>query len=140
MIKDDEKIVFWSYAEILFRNSCYRRVDISARRNVLLLERLAVYGDFVYSNVFCRNSFDVQKPRFIKETVERKRKESEQRLVIKLSGLMFAAGFVTAGLNFRFQWIVLPAWVSLAAAGVFLISYLFYAEVLRENVYLSRTV
>ena len=49
-------------------------------------------------------------------------------------------GFVTAGLNFRFRWIVLPAWVSWAAAVFFLLSYLLYAEVLRENTYLSRTI
>ena len=53
---------------------------------------------------------------------------------------MFLLGFVTAGLNFRFQWIALPNWVSLAAAVVFLLSYLLYAEVLRENAYLSRTI
>ena len=53
---------------------------------------------------------------------------------------MFLAAFIVAGLNFRFQWIVLPAWVSWAAAAVFLLAYALYAEVLRENVWLSRTV
>jgi len=53
---------------------------------------------------------------------------------------MFLASFLTAGLNFRLEWIVLPAWVSYAAAVVFLLAYALYAEVLRENVWLSRTV
>ena len=53
---------------------------------------------------------------------------------------MFLAGFVLAGLDARFGWIVLPGWVSWAAAGVFLLAYALYAEVLRENTYLSRTV
>ena len=53
---------------------------------------------------------------------------------------MFLAAFVVAGLNFRFGWIVLPRWVVYAAAVIFLAAYLMYAEVLRENVYLSRTV
>ena len=79
-------------------------------------------------------------PALLKKRLNAKEKEAEQSLVIKFSGLMFVLGFVTAGLNFRFQWIVLPKWVSWVAAVVFLLSYLFYAEVLRENTYLSRTI
>ena len=79
-------------------------------------------------------------PELLRKRLNAKEKEDEQSLVIKLSALMFLLGFVTAGLNFSFQWIVLPAWVSWAAAVVFLLSYLLYAEVLRENTYLSRTV
>ena len=79
-------------------------------------------------------------PDLLKKRLNAKEKESEQGLVIKLSGLMFIMGFVAAGLNFRFQWIVLPIWISWAAAVVFLLSYLLYAEVLRENTYLSRTI
>ena len=79
-------------------------------------------------------------PDLLKKRLNAKEKEPEQRLVIMLSGLMFVLGFVTAGLDFRFQWIVLPGWVSWAAAVVFLLSYLLFAEVLRENTYLSRTI
>ena len=79
-------------------------------------------------------------PDLLKKRLNAKEKEAEQSLVIKLSGLMFVLGFVIAGLNFRLQWIILPKWVSLAAAVVFLLSYLLYAEVLRENTYLSRTI
>ncbi len=60
--------------------------------------------------------------------------------MLLLSGLMFIAAFVLAGLNFRFGWLVLPIWVSIVAAVVFFAAYVLYAEVLRENVYLSRTV
>ena len=63
-----------------------------------------------------------------------------QKEVIVLSGLMFLAAFILAGLNYRFDWFVLPAAVSIAAAVVFLLAYALYAEVLRENTYLSRTV
>ncbi|MGX8716037.1 MAG: methyltransferase family protein, partial [Lachnospiraceae bacterium] len=69
-----------------------------------------------------------------------KEEQTEQKEVILLSGLMFLAAFIVAGLNFRFKWIILPDWVSYAAAAVFLIAYALYAEVLRENAYLSRTV
>ena len=79
-------------------------------------------------------------PDLLKKRLNAKEKEAEQGLVIKLSGLMFVLGFVAAGLDFRFEWIVLPKWVSWAAAGIFLFSYLLYAEVLRENAYLSRTI
>ena len=60
--------------------------------------------------------------------------------MIKLSGLMFLAGFIVAGLGFRFNWYVLPKAVSIGAAVVFIIAYVLYAEVLRENTYLSRTI
>ena len=79
-------------------------------------------------------------PDLLKKRLNAKEKETEQSMVIKLSGLMFILGFVTAGLNFRLHWIDLPKWVSWAATVVFLLSYLLYAEVLRENAYLSRTI
>lgn len=79
-------------------------------------------------------------PELLKKRLNAKEQQTEQNLVIKLSGLMFVMGFVMAGLNFRFGWIMLPDWVSRTAAVVFLFSYLLYAEVLRENAYLSRTV
>ena len=79
-------------------------------------------------------------PALLRKRLNAKEKENEQSLVIKLSGLMFILGFVAAGLNFRFQWIVLPGWVSWIAAIVFLLAYLLYAEVLRENTFLSRTI
>lgn len=79
-------------------------------------------------------------PELLKKRLNAKEEQSEQKTVIKLSGLMFLAAFVVAGLNFRFSWIVLPLWVSYAAAAVFLCAYVLYAEVLRENVYLSRTI
>ena len=60
--------------------------------------------------------------------------------MVALSGVMFLAAFIIAGLNFRFRWCLLPGWVSWAAAVLFLLGYALYAEVLRENVYLSRTV
>ena len=63
-----------------------------------------------------------------------------KKTVIVLSGVMFFAAFVVAGLNYRFGWIVMPRWTVIAAAIVFLAAYLMYAEVLRENTYLSRTV
>lgn len=79
-------------------------------------------------------------PQLLKKRLNAREKQAEQSLVNKLSGLMFIAGFVIAGLNFRFQWIILPDWVVWTGAVIFLLSYLLYAEVLRENTYLSRTV
>ena len=79
-------------------------------------------------------------PELLRKRLSMKEEQSEQKQVIAMSGLMFLAAFVLAGLNFRFGWIRLPAWVSWAAAVLFLLAYLLYAEVLRENTYLSRTV
>lgn len=82
----------------------------------------------------------MKSPGLLRKRLDAREEESEQKAVIALSGLMFLAAFVVAGLNFRFKWIVLPHWVSWAAADVFLLAYALYAEVLRENVWLSRTV
>ena len=82
----------------------------------------------------------VKSPQLLQSRLDAKEKRGEQSAVVKLSGFMFIVGFVLAGLNFRFGWIVLPDWVSWAASAVFLISYALYAEVLRENVWLSRTI
>lgn len=79
-------------------------------------------------------------PDLLKKRLNVNEQQTEQQTVIKLSGLMFIVGFVTAGLNFRFRWIILPDLVTWIAVGIFLIAYLLYAEVLRENTYLSRTV
>ena len=79
-------------------------------------------------------------PELLRKRLNVREEQSEQKTVIVLSGLMFLATFVIAGLNFRFRWILLPARVSYVAAGVFLLAYALYAEVLRENEYLSRTV
>ena len=79
-------------------------------------------------------------PDLLRKRLDVKEKESEQKTVVALSGLLFTASFAVAGLNWRFQWWVLPNWAVWVAAGLFLLSYLLYAEVLRENTYLSRTI
>ena len=82
----------------------------------------------------------IKNPRLLESRLNAKEKQQEQNLVVKLSGLMFLAGFIVAGLGVRFGWFTLPLGVSVAAAVVFLIAYALYAEVLRENTYLSRTI
>lgn len=79
-------------------------------------------------------------PNLLKSRLAAKEKRAAQDLVVKLSGLMFLIGFVVAGLDFRFGWLPLPSWVNWVAAALFLIAYILYAEVLRENTYLSRTI
>lgn len=79
-------------------------------------------------------------PGLLKSRLDAKEKQKEQSLVVKLSGLMFLAGFMVAGLGVRFGWYRLPVGVSIGGAAVFLIAYMLYAEVLRENTYLSRTI
>lgn len=79
-------------------------------------------------------------PKLLESRLNAKEKQADQSLVVKLSGLMFLVGFIVAGLDFRFGWFPLPKGVSVGAAVVFLIAYVLYAEVLRENTYLSRTI
>lgn len=79
-------------------------------------------------------------PELLRKRLNAKEEQTEQKEVVLLSGLMFLAAIIAAGLNFRFGWLVLPDWVSYAGAIIFLLSYALYAEVLRENAYLSRTI
>ena len=79
-------------------------------------------------------------PALLKSRLDAKEKQREQSLVVKLSGLMFLCGFVVAGLGVRFNWYTLPKPVVITATLLFLAAYLLYAEVLRENTYLSRTI
>ena len=79
-------------------------------------------------------------PALLKSRLEAKEKQRDQNLVVKLSGLMFIAGFLVAGFGYRYGWYSVPLGISIGAAAVFLLGYVMYAEVLRENAYLSRTI
>lgn len=79
-------------------------------------------------------------PDLLRKRLDAKEKESEQRTVVAMSGFLFLAAFIIAGLNWRFGWWLIPDWAVWVAAGMFLWSYVLYAEVLRENTYLSRTI
>ncbi len=79
-------------------------------------------------------------PELLRKRLDAKEEQSQQKTVIALSGAMFLFGFITAGINFRVGRLILPAGVSAAAAVVFILAYIMYGEVLRENTYLSRTV
>lgn len=81
-----------------------------------------------------------RQPELLRKRLNAKEKEGEQRRVVLMSSLLFVAMFVVAGLNRRFCWWMLPDWLTIAAAVVFLLGYAMYAEVMRENVWLSRTI
>ena len=82
----------------------------------------------------------IKSPELLRERLNAKEKETEQQLVVKLSGLMFVTGFILAGINYRLDWIILPNIVVIIASITFIISYILYAEVLRENMFLLRTI
>lgn len=79
-------------------------------------------------------------PDFLRKRLDAKEKQTAQKGVVAFSGLMFVVGFVVAGLDFRFGWSTMPTWVIITASVLFLIAYALYAEVMRENAYLSRTI
>ena len=79
-------------------------------------------------------------PEFLKKRLDAKEKQATQKGVLAFSGLMFIVGFVVAGLDYRFGWSRMPSWVVIAASLLFLAAYALYAEVMRENAYLSRTI
>lgn len=82
----------------------------------------------------------VKSPSLLESRLKAKEGQREQDVVVKLSGLLFVAAFVVAGFNWRYAWLVLPDWIVWSAAVVFILCYLLYAEVMRENAYLSRTI
>ena len=82
----------------------------------------------------------IRSPDLLKRRLDGKEKQKEQKGIIKLSGLMFPAGFIVSALDFRFGWSHVPAWLIATASVLFLLGYATYAEVMRENAYLSRTV
>jgi len=82
----------------------------------------------------------IRNPELLRKRLNAKEKEAEQKSVILIGDLMFVGGFVVAGLDYRFQWLVLPKWLVITATVVLLLAYLLYAEVLRENAYVSRTI
>ena len=82
----------------------------------------------------------IKSPELLRKRLNAKEKETEQKQVVALSGLMFLAGFIIAGLNYKYSWIILPNLVVTISSVIFIIAYILYAEVLRENAYLSRTI
>ncbi|WP_407453894.1 methyltransferase family protein [Methanobrevibacter sp.] len=82
----------------------------------------------------------IKSPELLKRRLNAEEEENEQKILILISGIMFLSAFIVAGLNFRFGWFKLPQIVITIASIIFLLSYIMYGEVLRENIYLSRTV
>jgi len=82
----------------------------------------------------------VKSPELLRRRLNAKEKEKEQKEVVLFSGLMFLVGFIIAGLNYRYSWSILPDLVPIFSSIIFLIAYILYAEVLRENTYLARTI
>ena len=82
----------------------------------------------------------IKNPELLRKRLNAKERENEQKRVLLFSGLMFIAGFIVAGLNYRYIWIKMPNAVIIISSILFIIAYILYAEVLRENTYLSRTI
>lgn len=82
----------------------------------------------------------LKNPELLKKRLNAREEESEQKTVVAFCGIMFLAAYIVAGLSFRFRWIMLPKWAVIIGMVAFLFAYAMYAEVLRENTYLSRTI
>ena len=82
----------------------------------------------------------IKNPELLKSRLDAKEKQKDQSVIIKLSGIMFIVGFILAGLDFRYKWLVIPSWIPYVFSVIFLLAYLMWAEVLRENTYLARTI
>lgn len=82
----------------------------------------------------------IKNPDLLRKRLNSKEKESKQEILIRVSLVMFISGFIVAGLNYRFKWLILPRWIIVISTIIFLFAYVLYAEVLRENAYLSRIV
>ena len=82
----------------------------------------------------------IKNPDLLRKRLNSKEKESKQEILIRVSLVMFISGFIVAGLNYRFKWLILPRWIIVISTIIFLFAYVLYAEVLRENAYLSRII
>ncbi|MBR0427589.1 MAG: isoprenylcysteine carboxylmethyltransferase family protein [Clostridia bacterium] len=82
----------------------------------------------------------IKNPELLRKRLNAKEQENEQKWVLLFSGLMFIAGFIVAGLNYKYKWIEMPNVITIISSITFIIAYILYAEVLRENTYLSRTI
>ena len=82
----------------------------------------------------------IKNPELLRKRLNAKEQENEQKWVLLFSGLMFIVGFIVAGLNYKYKWIEMPNIVIIMSSILFIIAYILYAEVLRENTYLSRTI
>lgn len=82
----------------------------------------------------------IKNPKLLASRLDVKEKQKNQGIVIKMSGLMFIIGFILAGLDFRFKWLEIPSWITYLFSFIFIIFYIMFGEVLRENTYLSRTI
>lgn len=82
----------------------------------------------------------IKNPALLEKRLDAKETRNKQSIIIKLSGLMFITGFIVAGLDYRYKWLGIPSIIPYIAAGVLLFAYILWAEVLRENTYLSRTI
>ena len=95
---------------------------------------------YIYFNILLKQSLMIKSPDLLRKRLNSKEKEAEQGILLLLGGVMFICGFVVAGLNYRFEWIILPKYIVYIGAIIFLLAYVLYAEVLRENMYLSRII
>ena len=82
----------------------------------------------------------IKSPELLRKRLNMKEKENTQKKIVLISAIMFILGFVLAGLNFKYNWIILPNYIIVIFSCIFVFAYILYAEVLRENKYLSRTI
>ena len=95
---------------------------------------------YIYFNILLKQSLMIKSPDLLRKRLNSKEKEAEQEVLVLFAGIMFICGFIVSGLNYRFEWVILPKWIVFMATVIFLLAYVLYAEVLRENMYLSRII
>lgn len=136
----EKETVDTGYCKIPLRSGTGKRYAVSACRFAEIWQCVVVAGAAVYSSAYCGTSYAEKISGSATEAVKCKEKEEEQKSIVTISGLQFLACFVLASLDFRFGWSHFPAWLTAAAVILFLTGYGLYAEVLRENAYLARTI
>ena len=118
-----------------------RLIAVPACGNALLFKRGWLFAGLLFLPMLILGAvLFIKSPELLKKRLDAKEKESTQKGAVALSGLLFLCGFLVAGLDHRFGWSHVPTWLVIAASAVLLVSYALYAEVMRENAYLSRTV
>lgn len=139
-MKDKMKLLTQAILKFLLGAITFSLILFASYGSINFLEGWILISLLFIPMFICGIILFFKNPNLLKERLDAKETETKQQLVIKLSGLMYIVGLIIAGLNYRYNWYLLPKWCTLVFSIVFIIFYILYGVVLKENAYLSRTI
>lgn len=139
-MKDKTKLLIQAILKFLLGSTLFSLILFTSYGSINFLEGWILISLLFVPMFICGIILFFKNPNLLKERLDAKESQSKQQLVIKLSGLMYIIGLIIAGLNYRYNWYLLPKWCTLVFSIIFVIFYILYGLVLKQNTYLSRTI